>query len=55
MSEVEYDTETILQTMQKRCGEMNDRIQYFQSCVQESIATKLTALDQKYGQPKAGS
>ena len=54
MAEVEYDTDTILQTLQKRCVEMNDRIQYFQSCVQESISAKLTALDQKFGQPKAG-
>lgn len=51
MTEVEYDAETMLQSMQKRCREMNDRIQYYQSCVQDSIDQKLLDMDQKYGIP----
>ena len=54
MTEVEYDTETMLQTMQKRYREMNDRLQYYQSCVQEHVDSKLAELDQKYGIDPAG-
>lgn len=55
MTELEYDTETMLQTMQKRYREMNDRIQYYQSCVQDSIDKQLQEMDQKYGIRQAGS
>jgi len=51
MTEVEYDAETMLQSMQKRCREMNDRIQFYQGCVQDSIEQKLQNMDQKYGIP----
>ncbi|MBR4959986.1 MAG: hypothetical protein IKY52_03725 [Clostridia bacterium] len=55
MTEVEYDAETMLQSMQKRCREMNDRIQYYQGCVQDSITAKLQDMSQKYGIPETGS
>lgn len=55
MTEVEYDTETMLQTMQKRYREMNDRIQYYQSCVQDHVEKQLREMDQKYGILKNGS
>jgi len=55
MTEVEYDAETMLQNMQKRCREMNDRIQYYQGCVQDSITAKLQDMNQKYGIPETGS
>ncbi|MBR5446111.1 MAG: hypothetical protein IKV57_08305 [Clostridia bacterium] len=55
MTEVEYDAETMLQSMQKRCQEMNDRIHYYQGCVQESIDAKLRNMSQKYGIPETGS
>ena len=55
MTEVEYDTETMLQTMQNRYREMNDRLQYYQSCVQEHVDQQLRDMDQKYGILKNGS
>ncbi|MBQ8402143.1 MAG: hypothetical protein IJX14_09465, partial [Clostridia bacterium] len=55
MTEVEYDTETMLQTMQNRYREMNDRIQYYQGCVQEHVAKQLADMDQKYGIHETGS
>ena len=55
MTEVEYDTETMLQTMQKRYREMNDRIQYYQSCVQEHVDKHLRDMEQKFGIRKNGS
>ena len=55
MTEVEYDTETMLQTMQKRYREMNDRIQYYQSCVQDHVDKQLSEMDKKYGIRKTGS
>lgn len=49
MTEVESDTETLLQTTQRRYQEMNERIQYYQSCLQEHIDTRLTEMDSEYG------
>lgn len=44
ITEVEYDTATLLQTFEKRYQDMNDRIQYFQSCMQEHIEARLAEL-----------
>jgi len=45
VSELEYDLETLLQNLQKRCREVEDRIQYYHSCAQESIAGHIARLD----------
>ncbi len=52
MTEVESDTETLLQTTQRRYQEMNERIQYYQSCMQEHLETRLTEMDKQYGIPE---
>lgn len=54
MTEVESDTETLFQTMQRRYQEMNERIQYYQSCMQERIDTHLTEMDEQYAIQESG-
>lgn len=54
MTEVESDTETLFQTMQRRYQEMNERIQYYQSCMQEHIDARLTEMDEQYAIRESG-
>lgn len=54
MTEVESDTETLFQTMQRRYQELNERIQYYQSCMQEHIDTRLTEMDEQYAIRESG-
>jgi len=52
VSELEYDTETLYQTMQNRYREMSDRIQYYQSNVQENIERRLADMHIHWEQTK---
>ena len=55
MTELAYETETVLQNMQNRYREMNDRIQYYQSCAQDNIEKQLQDIDKAYDTRKTGS
>lgn len=54
MTEVESDTETLFQTMQRRYQEMNERIQYYQSYMQEHIDAHLIEMDEQYAIQESG-
>lgn len=49
IQEMQYDTEHMLNVLKSRYHEMNERIQYYQSCVTESVTQKLQDMDEKYG------
>ena len=51
IAEMQSDMETVLNTIEARYREMNDRILYFQNCVTDTVADKLHAMDEKYGIP----
>lgn len=52
IAEMQSDMETILNAIQARYREMNDRILYYQNCVTDSIEEKLHDMDEKYGIPQ---
>ena len=47
--EMQYDTEHMLSVLKSRYREMNERIQYYQNCVTDSVTLKLQEMDEKYG------
>jgi len=49
IQEMQYDTEHMLSILENRYREMNERVQYYQSCVTDSIEQKLLDMDEKYG------
>ena len=49
IQEMQYDTEHMLSVLKSRYLEMNDRIQYYQTCVTDSVSQKLQDMDEKYG------
>ncbi len=57
ISEMQYEIKLMLQKIHTRSNDMNDRINYYQSCVSDGIQTRLTEMDEKYGikkQPRNG-
>ena len=49
IQEMQYDTEHMLSVLKNRYREMNERIQYYQTCVTDAVGQKLHDMDEKYG------
>ena len=49
IADMQYEIKTLLQKIEGRRSEMNERIDYYQSCVSDGIKTKLDSMDEKYG------
>jgi len=49
IQEMQYDTDHMLNVLKSRYREMNERIQYYQSCVTDAVEQKLHDMDEKYG------
>ncbi|MBQ4354801.1 MAG: hypothetical protein IJC71_07885 [Clostridia bacterium] len=48
-TDIQYEFRTLLSRIANRSSEMNDRVNYYQSCVSDGIEEKLAAMDEKYG------
>ncbi len=48
-TDMQYEFRSLLSKISGRSDEMNDRVNYYQTCVSDSIEAKLCAMDEKYG------
>ncbi len=48
-TDMQYEFKSLLSKITGRSDEMNDRVNYYQACVSDSIEAKLCAMDEKYG------
>lgn len=48
-TDIRYEFKTLLSKIETRSGELNDRVDYYHSCLSEGIETKLAEMDGKYG------
>ncbi|MBQ8185447.1 MAG: hypothetical protein IJ037_01085 [Clostridia bacterium] len=49
IEDMQYEIRSLLSRLTSRSAEMNDRIDYYQSCVSDGIGVKLKEMDDKYG------
>lgn len=49
IEDMQYEIKALLSRLTSRSAEMNDRIDYYQNCVSDGVADKLTEMDEKYG------
>lgn len=48
-TDIQYEFKTLLSKIAARSNELNDHVNYYQSCVADGIEEKLSVLDEKYG------
>ena len=49
ITDMQYELNSLVQKIDSRNGELNDRIEYYQGVVSDGIEEKLTKMDEKYG------
>ncbi len=51
VEDMQYEIRALFSRLTSRCTEMNDRIDYYQTCVSEGVGARLSGMDEKYGIP----
>ena len=51
VEDMQYEIRTLFSRLTARSSEMNDRINYYQTCAAEGVGAKLAEMDEKYGIP----
>jgi len=51
VEDMQYEIRTLFSRLTARSAEMNDRINYYQTCAAEGVGAKLAEMDEKYGIP----
>lgn len=49
VEDMQYEIRALFSRLTARSAEMNDRIDYYQSCVAEGVNSRLSEMDEKYG------